>query len=155
MTTAELVELLRHSFDGDPWHGPSLASVLRRCTAKRAAERVLLERHSIWEIALHLTAWTREVERRIAGGAPQQPAEGDWPSVGQTSPDAWQQALAALEHAHRSLVDAVSAQPDAKWAMPVGEARDAADGTGVSYGVMVVGLATHHAYHAGQIALLG
>ena len=37
----------------------------------------------------------------------------------------------------------------------VGSVRDPAAGTGVTYGTMIVGLATHHAYHAGQIALLG
>ncbi len=36
----------------------------------------------------------------------------------------------------------------------VGDQRDTAEGTGITFGVMVVGLATHHAYHAGQIAML-
>ena len=36
--------------------------------------------HTIWEIVLHLTAWTREVDRRVLGGEPRFPEEGDWPA---------------------------------------------------------------------------
>ncbi|HEY8550182.1 MAG TPA: DinB family protein [Vicinamibacterales bacterium] len=154
MTTRELVDLLEHAFDGDPWHGPSLMAVLRRVEPERAAMRPLAARHSIWEILLHVTSWTREVERRVREGQAGAPADGDWPEVRATDNAAWQQALASLAEAHRNLVATVAAQPDARWEEQVGDSRDPAAGTGVTYGVMVAGLATHHAYHAGQIALL-
>jgi uncharacterized damage-inducible protein DinB len=154
MNTKELVALLTHAYDGDPWHGPSLRSVLERCTASDAGVRVLNGRHSAWEIVLHVTAWTREVERRLAGQLAGEPPEGDWPAVGETSEAAWRAALAALAEAHRTLVAAVARQPATRWSERVGDERNPAAGTGVSYGVMIVGLATHHAYHAGQIALL-
>jgi hypothetical protein len=154
MTTTELVDLLRHAWDGDPWHGPSLSAVLQRLDARTAARRPLADRHSPWELVLHLTAWTGEVERRLGGALAGEPAEGDWPAVGDTSQAAWRAALEALAAANRSIVDAVARQPDTRWAERVGDLRDPAAGTGVSYGVMIVGLATHHAYHAGQIALL-
>jgi hypothetical protein len=154
MTTTELVDLLRHAWDGDPWHGPSLRAVLTRLDARTAARRLLADRHSPWELVLHMTGWTREVERRLGGALAGEPPEGDWPPVGDTSDAAWAAALDALASANRSLVDAVARQPDARWTERVGDQRDPAAGTGVSYGVMIVGLATHHAYHAGQIALL-
>jgi uncharacterized damage-inducible protein DinB len=154
MTTVELVDLLRHAYDGDPWHGPSLTSVLARCTAERAAAAVMPGRHSIWEIVLHVTGWTGEVAQRLGGSLAGEPPEGDWPAVASTSPEAWRQTLARLDAVHRSLLDAVAAQPDTKWIERVGDTRDPAAGTGVSHGVMIVGLATHYAYHAGQIALL-
>jgi hypothetical protein len=62
--------------------------------------------------------------------------------------------LRGLEDAHRALVDAVAALPDDRWSQPVGDLRDPALGTGTTMGEMIVGLAAHHAYHAGQIALL-
>ena len=103
---------------------------------------------------LHAGAWTREVSRRLAGGEPALPAEGDWPAVAKTDPGSWHDALRGLEEAHRALVDAVAAQPDERWALPVGDLRDSALGTGTTAGEMIVGLATHHAYHAGQVAIL-
>lgn len=154
MTTSELVDLLKEAWGGDPWHGPSLQAVLARADAARAAARPLGRAHTAFEIVRHLTAWTREVERRLGGALAGEPLEGDWPPVGDTSDDGWNAAIAELSAAHRSLVDAVARQPDARWQERVGDLRDPAAGTGVSYGVMIVGLATHHAYHAGQIAIL-
>ena len=154
MTTAELADLLKHAWDGDPWHGPSLSAVVQRLDARTAAARTLADRHSAWELVRHVAAWTGEVERRLGGALAGEPAEGDWPPVGDTSDAAWRAAVDALAAANRSLIEAVSRQPDSRWSERVGDLRDPAAGTGVSYGVMIVGLATHHAYHAGQIAML-
>jgi uncharacterized damage-inducible protein DinB len=154
MRTRELTDLLRHAYDGDPWHGPPLAAVLGGVAAGRAAARPVEDRHSIWELVVHLTAWTGEVERRLGGALAGTPQEGDWPPPAGHDDAAWRAALDALAAAHASLTDAVSRQPDTKWDEPVGDTRDPAAGTGVTFGVMIVGLATHHAYHAGQIALL-
>jgi hypothetical protein len=145
MTTSELLQLLQHGYDGDPWHGPSLKAVLDRVpAATAAAARPLPGRHSIWELVLHLTAWTREVERRLDGSAPDVPAEGDWPAP----PGEPTQA------AHRALESTVARVPSSRWDEIIGTPRDPALGTGYSYGFMVAGLAAHYAYHSGQIALL-
>jgi len=161
MTSNELIDLLRHAYDGDPWHGPSLKAVLDRVSAETAAARPIRGRHTIWEIVLHLTGWTTEVERRLAdGSAPRQPEHGDWPAMpAKPTRAAWTRVLGALEAAHRTLEQTVARAPRSRWATIVtapaaDEPRDPALGTGYSYGTMVVGLATHHAYHAGQIALL-
>jgi DinB family protein len=160
MTTTELLDLLRQAYDGDPWHGPSLEAVLTRVSAEHASVRPLSGRHTVWETVLHLTAWTRETERRVRTGAPPaQPAEGDWPPTPvKPTRAAWTKALRELETAHRSLEQTVANAPRSRWAAivrtPEDEPRDPALGTGYSYGTMIVGLATHYAYHAGQIALL-
>jgi hypothetical protein len=148
------MDLLRHAYDGDPWHGPSLQTIVQRCTASQAPIHALPGRHSPWEIVLHVTVWTREVERRLGGQLAAEPPEGDWPPVGATSDVAWRQALDDLGASHRSLLAAVARQPDSRWDERVGDLRDPAAGTGVSYGVMIIGLATHYAYHGGQIAML-
>src|SRR5690349_3171332 len=107
MTTSEILDLLRHAYDGDPWHGPSLKAVLSRVAAEDAAVRRLRGRHTPWELVLHLTGWTREVERRLHGAAPEMPAEGDWPAMpARPTRAAWTKALKALETAHRTLEQA-------------------------------------------------
>jgi hypothetical protein len=60
----------------------------------------------------------------------------------------------ALARAHAELVEAAAAFPPAELEQVVGDERDRPLGAGVSYAVMLHGLAQHHAYHAGQIALL-
>ena len=119
-----LSEQVRAAHDGPTWHGNALAESLVGIDAERAAARVIPEAHSVWEIVLHLTAWTREVTRRL---------EGD---------------------AHAALATAVARLPAERWSEPVGGERDAPLGTGVSHAAMVAGLLQHDAYHGGQIGLL-
>ena len=79
MTTVELVDLLHHAYDGDPWHGPSLRAVLQRCSPARGRDardpRASLRvgdpapRHRV----------DGEVERRLDGRLAGEPDEGDWP----------------------------------------------------------------------------
>jgi uncharacterized damage-inducible protein DinB len=154
MFSAFLSEQVRLAESGPTWHGAALVENLDGIDATQAASRPVPEAHSIWEIVLHMTGWTREVARRLEGGHPAQPADGDWPAVGRVSEEAWSRARAALNEAHSALADAVNRFPESRWAERVGGERDAPLGTGVSYAVMVVGLVQHAAYHGGQIGLL-
>jgi uncharacterized damage-inducible protein DinB len=155
MTQREaLVDDLRRAYGGNAWHGLALVELLRGVTAADAAAHPLAGSHSIWEIVLHMTAWTREVARRLRGGAVQQPLEGDWPPVGETTDQTWTAALADLAAAHADLEQAVLAFPEERLDSMVGPERDPALGTGVSYRVTVSGLAQHDAYHGGTIAML-
>ena len=149
-----LSEQVRLAHDGPAWHGASLAQNLEGINADRAASRPLPDAHSVWEIVLHMTGWTREVARRLEGAAPGPPAEGDWPALGRVSEQAWARDRAALGEAHAALAAAVERFPEARWRDRVGGARDAPLGTGVSYAAMVTGLLQHDAYHGGQVGLL-
>lgn len=151
---ARIVDELRRAWDGDSWHGSPFAEVLRGMTASQAATHPLEGAHSAWEIVLHARSWTREVARRLREGVAREPADGDWPAVDDTTNEAWEAAVASLAAAHEELVAAVEAFPEARLDETVGDARDAPLGAGVSFAVMLHGLAQHHAYHAGQVALL-
>jgi uncharacterized damage-inducible protein DinB len=148
-----LLDELRRAWDGDPWHGDPVRRVLEGITAQQAAVRPLAQAHGVWELVLHMTAWTREVTRRLRDRVAREPEDGDWPAPG-TGEGEWNAALDALARAHAGLVAAVAAFPPAELDRVVGDARDAPLGAGVTYAVMLHGIAQHHAYHAGQIALL-
>jgi hypothetical protein len=149
-----LLDDLRRAYAGDAWHGPALTTVLRDVPGSAAAARPIAHGHSIWEIVLHLTSWTREVTRRLRGASPRAPVEGDWPEVGEPGDWSWLAAREALAEAQRDAEAAVAAFDPGRWQEPVGGERDAPLGSGVTFAVMVSGLAQHHAYHGGQIALL-
>ena len=152
---AAIVDQMRRAFDGDAWHGPSVHEVLTRVTAVQAAARPLPAAHSIWEIVLHMAAWKGEVRRRLAGGTPGLPEEGDWPAVPeQPTEEAWAAAQQALAHAHDALLRAAQTLPESRLPEPVGGERDRSAGTGVSHYVTLHGIVQHDLYHAGQIALL-
>jgi uncharacterized damage-inducible protein DinB len=153
--SAFLVDQLERAHSGDPWHGPSRASLLADVTADEARRRPASAVHSIWELVLHMTAWTREVRRRLHGRQAAEPEMGDWPAL-PTTPDegAWRTAVAALDEAHVALRDTVRGLEASRLATPVGDQRNAALGTGVTLAQTINGLVQHDAYHSGQIAVV-
>ena len=153
-TFIAVLEQLRRTLDGDPWYGSARARLLDGLGAADAARRPAGVAHSVWELVLHMTAWTDEVRRRLAGAEPATPVAGDWPAVDDTSEAAWTRAKARLAEAHAALLaDAERLSPH-DLARPVGSVRDPALGTGVTRAGMLVGLAQHDAYHTGQVALV-
>lgn len=151
-----IADELARGYDGDAWHGSATALVLADLTAAQAAARPLPGAHSVWEIVLHMTGWTREVARRLQGGEPSLPEGGDWPQPPELTEESWRQARAALDAAHGELLQSLAAFRQERLSAAVGSpSRDLPLGTGVSYRVMLHGLAQHNAYHTGQIALLG
>lgn len=154
MDAVRLAGQVESALSGPAWHGAALEENLRGLTHEQAAARPVPDAHSIWELVLHITAWAGEVTRRLGGGEPALPAEGDWPAVGPVSPQAWTAALERLRHSHAALTAAVRNCPTERWAQRVGGGRDAPLGTGVTYAEMVHGLLQHDAYHGGQIGLL-
>jgi uncharacterized damage-inducible protein DinB len=150
-----LVDQLERAHAGDPWHGSSRAALLADVTVAEAHARPVPSVHSIWELVLHMTAWTREVTRRVEGGLAGEPQMGDWPAP-PSAPDerAWRSARGALDDAHVALRDAVRTLEASRLAARVGDERSASLGTGVTFAQTINGLVQHDAYHSGQIALV-
>ncbi len=148
-----LAELLRKGHSSDPWHGPATEDLLAGVSFSQAAARPLPSAHSIWELVLHMTAWQREVERRLGGTEPRLPEEGDWPVAPKASRKAWDQARAGLRESLERLAATVATLSAQDLEARIGTS-DRPLGTGVSKAEMVAGVLQHNAYHSGQIALL-
>lgn len=146
-TTSEverLAELVKRAYEGEAWHGPSLREALEGVDARRAAARPIAAAHSIWEIALHISGWNDVATRRLAGEQLDEPDEGDFPAVTDTSDEAWQRMLDELARRSAALRDAIGAL-DA-------DALDAPDGP--SRYAALHGILHHIHYHTGQISVL-
>jgi uncharacterized damage-inducible protein DinB len=130
------------------WHGPALADLVGDVSADQAAERLIPGAHTIWELVLHMTAWTEIARERLAGSAKADPTpEEDWPPVRDTSAEAWRTAVERLKDAHRELAAEVAKLGDSDLIGRV-------PGKDHSVLVMFHGIIEHDAYHGGQIALL-
>jgi uncharacterized damage-inducible protein DinB len=136
------------ALEGQAWHGPALAQVLKGVTAARAASRPIRSAHSIWEIMLHVEAWDRAVLGRLTGNPIQLSDEEDWPEVEDRSPTAWKRAVASMKATHSKLNRAI--------ARLTLKRLDAGYGPGKRYKIfrLVHGVIHHEVYHAGQIAIL-
>lgn len=152
---AFLVDQLERAHAGDPWHGPSRTSLLEDVSAAMARQRPPSGVHSIWELVLHMTAWTREVARRVREHEARDPEMGDWPPVPARADDAaWRNAMQALDAAHADLVAVVGSLDAEGLTRRIGDARNRALGTGLTVEQTVNGLVQHDAYHSGQIAVV-
>jgi uncharacterized damage-inducible protein DinB len=148
-----LTDQLEREHGGDAWHGSSRASLLADVTADEARRRPAPAVHTIWELVLHMTAWTREVTRRLQGHMASEPEMGDWPAPPSVSDDkAWRAAIQALDEAHLALRDAVGTLDPSRLTAPVNDPRNRELGTGVTLAQTINGLVQHDAYHSGQIA---
>ena len=144
---------LHQIYDGSPWHGSSISTVLEGIDAHTAALRSVPNAHSIWELVLHMTSWTREVTSRVAGADAKDPVDWPVPSFAGGA-GAWEAAKRDLASAQAELeVQVARLKPNdlLRW---VGDQRDPALGTGLPVGTVIRGLLQHHAYHQGQIAVL-
>jgi uncharacterized damage-inducible protein DinB len=145
---------MERAFDGDPWCGPSLMSVLGDVSSELAARRVPGISHSIWEIVLHVSAWQGAVARRIVGEPVAMPEEGDWQTIDDQGDPAWQDTVRGLGDSHRRLTKALGSLDDSSLDRKVGDSRDPEMGSGMTAYANLQGIAQHAMYHAGQIAIL-
>jgi uncharacterized damage-inducible protein DinB len=145
--TQTIIVDLKNIHDGDAWHGPSLKEILSGVTAEQAAAKPLANGHSIWELVLHIAVWEGVVISRLAGAPMNEPEEGDFPIVTDTSEEAWRRTLGRFDETHRRLIEAISTFTDDRL-------REIASGKHYTVEYMLRGVLRHHVYHAGQIALL-
>ena len=142
-----LAEELRAIWHGDAWHGPALRELLEDVSSRDAAARPLQDGHSLWELVLHMAAWTDTWRRRLEGQALAEPEAGDFPPASATTPEAWTASKARLADAHESLTERVARLEPA-------ELEATVPGCEYDARFLVKGAIRHTVYHSGQIALL-
>lgn len=137
---------------GMAWHGgPTPAGALRNVDANAARWRPGSDRHTIWELALHNAYWNYAVRRRLLGTRgprfPRSPA--NWPDMPRVRDDsAWAADRALVAEQQRLLVETIRNFPGGKLGRSVGS------GKRWTWGDLLIGIAMHDAYHAGQIQLM-
>lgn len=141
---------LEQAFDRKSWHGTNLLGSIRGIDVTEAAWRPADDRHNIWEIILHAAYWKYSVYRRISGGD-----RGSFPIAGSN----WfvrpneggrkelRTDIALLKDFHRRLIEEVRA-------IDPGRLGEVPAGSKFAYRDLIIGVAAHDLYHAGQIQLL-
>ena len=144
-----LLQSLDEAFDHKSWHGTNLRGSIRGLTADQAAWRPAPARHNIWETVVHAAYWKYTVRRRLLGEkrGSFQLKGSDWfvRPEGPVSEAAWRSDVALLVAEHQALRAAVEA-----WE----SGRDAGVLTPDEARHLLIGIAFHDIYHAGQIQLL-
>jgi hypothetical protein len=135
------------ALSGSPWHGDPVWQVLDGVSAQEAAARPLANRHTIWEIVMHMIFWEGVVTKRLAGQRAGLVEELNFPAMPSATEENWQQTLADFRTSNQEFRDALGKLYPAK----LGALSAAGKRT---YSEEAYGIVEHHLYHLGQIALL-
>jgi uncharacterized damage-inducible protein DinB len=113
-----------------------------------ASARPMDKTHSIWELVIHLVVWKDVVRQRLISPTPILPTDAeDWPNLPEATATNWTSTLESLHRAHDRLIEDVRA-------LPVEAFDKIVPGKDYNAFVMLLGVAQHDNYHAGQITLL-
>lgn len=145
--TERIADQLNRAFVGEAWHGPAVMEILAGITPQQAAAHPIAGAHSIWELVLHITAWTNAVLQRLQGDPARLTDAEDFPAVTVSNEQAWEQARETIKQAHNELRSAILLIEDSRLDRPIIEGMS-------SVYVNLHGVIQHSLYHAGQIALL-
>lgn len=149
-----LVDELSKAYNGDTWHGSNILSLIESANPQKVFTHPIPNAHSIAELVLHLTAWTEEVIDRIEGQVAKEPSRGDWPLPIEKTEDEWYKSVTDFKWVNEKLIRLITDLTSSDWSSTVKDQRNRELGTGVDNSQLINGLIQHHAYHAGQIALL-
>lgn len=150
MRVEVILRLIDQAFDHKAWHGPTLWGGLRGIKAADAAWRPGGGRHNIWEIAVHAAYWKYTVRRKLSGlplGSFPLKGSNWFPRPAELSESSWKGDLELLRSQHVALRAAVAEVPEAQLSrVPPGSKTMLID--------LLLGIASHDLYHAGQVQLL-
>ncbi len=141
---------LEQAFRRKSWHGTNLTGSIRGIDVETAAWRPAPGKHNIWELIVHCAYWKYSVHRRLAGDPGltfalkgsnffERPIE--------TTEAALKADVKLLKEYHEQLLASFVAFPENRLG-------DVPKGSATSFLDLVVGVAAHDLYHAGQIQLI-
>ncbi|WP_395143888.1 DinB family protein [Armatimonas sp.] len=139
---ATLTTMQRNTVDTEGWITP-LRKTLNDIEAEEATWQPAPDERSIWEIVLHVEAWTDWAVHFLRG---EDTDVTDWPPVGTESWAATQQRVASSLAAFEDGIAAVSAA--SLFASPTPSV------TPTSRLLGIASILVHNAYHAGQLTKL-
>ncbi|MER3524386.1 MAG: hypothetical protein C4326_10035 [Ignavibacteria bacterium] len=145
-----LLHMIDEAYEKKTWHGPNLKGSLRGIDARQALWRPAPNRHNIWELTLHAAYWKYIVRRRLLREKRGSfPLEGsNWFAVPDTPNEAqWRAHLRLLDETHRSMREEIASLPIARLSAKTPNSKN-------TNSAVILGIANHDVYHAGQIQLL-
>ena len=143
-----IISLLKATYEGDPWHGRSIKSLLSEVDAEMGLKKPSKNSHSIAELVYHMVTWRDFTISRL------RPEEGkdtayfekmDWRKLDLKNTATWQQGLVLLEESQQRLLTLLEEYNDSILPEPVDERK-------YNFRTLLYGVVNHDIYHAGQIA---
>lgn len=128
------------------WGNPGLNAILKGVGVGEAAWTPAPSAHSIWEEVNHIVYWSRFTLDYLGGRATW--IKQAWPA-GRGGVGEWRRAIEEASRLHAALIRRVASLDDATLASRFGVRRP----TRYTTAQLLLGCASHIAYHVGQIAV--
>ncbi|MGQ0549699.1 MAG: DinB family protein [Armatimonadota bacterium] len=126
------------------WGNPGLSRILKGVKVDEATWKLTPGDHSIWEEVNHIAYWSRFTLDYLKGRG--KPTKQAWPA-GKGGATGWRRDIGEASRLHDELVRRIAALDDAALAA---RARP----TPYATAQLLLGCASHIAYHVGQIAVI-
>lgn len=139
-----LVVFTRDTAGRGNWGNPGLTKMLGGVGIKEATWRPAPGAHSIWEEVNHIAYWSRFTLNFLEGRAKR--TKQAWPA-GKGGSSAWRRAVAEASRLHAALERRIASLDDTALAARLGRTR-------YTTSQLILGCASHVAYHVGQISVL-
>lgn len=141
-----IIDLLRRTFDGAAWHGPSAMDTFRKVSLSQLGNRIG-NSHSLIELVEHMTAWRRFAIEKLRGNTTYDVDEtANFPKI-EANEESWMITLQQFEDSQLQLLEQLEQLDDSRLEQIV-------EGRNYSYSVLLHGLIHHDIYHLGQIVIL-
>ena len=142
--------IIEEAYYKKAWHGPNLHSSLNGVNAGDAVKRPSKDRHNIYEITVHASYWVYRVIQRIKKNPDIKfPLKGsNWfESPDTLSETVWKKQKKLLSNLHKELYNLILDLNDNK-------SNTVIEGDNQKISRLLIGIAMHDVYHAGQIQLI-
>ncbi|MCB0593605.1 MAG: DinB family protein [Lewinellaceae bacterium] len=137
-------------YDGKPWYGPSLRTVLQGLDAETAYWKPRPGAHSIIELLHHILCWRRHFVQRLSGNLDfsiQLNSPEDWTAYEGLSEEKWKGMVKELEDNQKEITRLLNGKEDAFLEQDSGKG-------GITFRERLEGTIQHDLYHLGQMAMM-
>ena len=141
----KIVALLQDAYNGDPWFGRSVKSLLADVKEDAVFEKPN-EQHSILELLWHMILWREFIINSFSKDqkSAEYFEENDWQNLDHTDVTLWVKGLQRLDETQTELIETILLQQDAILERTV-------PGRNYSYKKMLYGIIAHDIYHVAQV----
>ena len=141
--------LLIETYDGTPWHGRSIKSLLSEVSPEIGLKKPDGSSHCIADLIWHMVNWRKfTIDRIRPSGANLETFENnDWRDLDLTNKSTWTDGLNELEKSQHDHIELLDTLDDSILKSPVPERE-------YNMKILLYGVVQHDIYHAGQIAYI-
>jgi uncharacterized damage-inducible protein DinB len=145
---ASVIGQLRESYEGDPWFGRNVKTLLAEVNGETAYQK-LNGQHSILELLYHMVIWREFTISRLTPSATDLSyyEKADWQELDHTYKNLWKEGIQKLDDTQAELIHLLQEKDDSMLTGTVPERT-------YNFKKLLYGIIQHDIYHLGQIAFI-